>query len=911
MSRAEFEGLVDDLSALLLTIDFGTPESLGLALPLVQAVVRFLEGHGRHDLTQPASKLVETLRATANKRSLTAHAKKAVLGQIERLTQIWYDAARTWHEAGAGMGSQQLQLSEAADPALLAEFISNSRLTGDDIEVLINEIRTGSTDATAKLRRVIHTIKGESGMLGLDALARLLHATETYLETSATTWDRADQLLRVRDWLLDALLAYEKGILPKDSAQHLIDELTEIGQPLSAQTDATEAAGEYRQTELCVAPTAASDDSARTTSRDSSPLPPLLLPNTPAPSAQPSGSRSERPSAPPPSSPTVWDADELELVAEFLHESKEATGAIDQTLLEIEQSGPDSERVNKLFRAFHTLKGVASFLRLHQIVELTHTTETMLDMVRSGKLAAATGVIDLVFDATTLLRALLAAVEITAANATPLAQVSGVRELIECLQSTIDGEVPQGSVLPAQPGTRVGEILLESGAISELQLENALSAQQASGRKLGEELIVDGTVPAKVVAQALRGQANAANQTNKAKELVKVDLERVDNLVETIGELVIVESMVSNAPEIRALPPHLRNYLGQFAKITRELQELGMCMRMVPLRSEFQKMARMVRDLTRRSNKQVRVELRGEQTEMDRSMVEQIADPLVHLIRNAVDHGVELPADRIANGKPETATITLSAAHEGGSIVIEISDDGRGINREAVLAKAISQGLVSDGATLSDGQVYDLLFMPGFSTAAQVTEISGRGVGMDVVKRNIESIRGRIITQSAKGRGTSFRLVLPLTLAIIDGMVIRSGAERFIVPTLNIVESLQPTRDMLFSIAGTYEHILVRGQSLPLMRLGDLLEVDSPEQDPTKALVIIVESMHSKVALLVDEVVMKHQVVIKTLGQELGVNQIFAGAAILSNGRVGLILNVESLVETALAQGAKNLTAVA
>lgn len=915
MSRAKFEELVDDLSAILLTVDFGTAESLNLAHAQLLVVIRFLEQNKRDDLASPAQKLLESIRLASSKRQPTSQAKKALSNQLERLTQNWYDAAKQWRDAPVGSGetTQQLQLSEAADPALLAEFIANARLTGDDIETLIDQIRGGSAEATAKLRRLIHTLKGESGMLGLDELARLLHATETYLETPAATWDRADQLLLVRDWMLDALFTYEKGRLPNHSAQALIDEFNTTEPDTAIGQNAAAPDADFRNTELCAASKEPSCEEAIATSAASIPQQPRLPTGAPMVAAVgPAAAKNAavQASVPPPSSRTAWDEQELELVVEFLHESKEATGTVDQTLLEIEREGPDAERINKLFRAFHTLKGVASFLRMHQIVELTHTTETMLDMVRSGKLAAATGVIDLVFDATTLLRALLQAVENSVNTASPLAAVSGTRQLVERIQTTIRGEVPAGSVMPAQPGSKLGEILVSNCAISEQQLSVALEQQKTSGRKLGEELVVEGAVPAKVVAQALRGQTSAVSQA-KAKELVKVDLERVDNLVETIGELVIVESMVSNAPEIRALPAHLRNYLGQFAKITRELQELGMCMRMVPLRSEFQKMARMVRDLTRRSNKQVRVELRGEQTEMDRSMVEQIADPLVHLIRNAVDHGVELPADRVALGKPETATIILSAAHEGGSIVIEISDDGRGINREAVVAKAIAQGLINDAATLSDGQVYDLLFMPGFSTAAQVTEISGRGVGMDVVKRNIESIRGRILTQSTKGRGTVFRLVLPLTLAIIDGMVIRSGSERFIVPTLNIVESLQPTDEMLFSIAGTYEHILVRGQSLPLLRLGNLLDVDNPEQDPTKALVIIVESMHSKVALLVDEVVMKHQVVIKTLGTELDVNHLFAGAAIMSNGRVGLILNVESLVETALAKGPESLTAVA
>jgi two-component system, chemotaxis family, sensor kinase CheA len=912
MSRAQFEELVDNLSTLLMTVDFGTIDSLNLAHQQIETVIRFLEGNRRHDLTRSSQELLGAIGEATTRQRLTPATRATLTRQLEQLTQHWYDAAKTWQDH-ASPNPQLLHLSEVADPALLAEFIGNTRLTAVDLDATVDQIRAGSLDAIATLRRSIHTLKGESGMLGLDDLGRLLHATESYLETPAPCSERADQLLRVRDWVLCALTSYENGLLPGEPVQPLVAALT------ATSTHGDEVASASIPNTL--SPRECVEAQHATLNPPSRPEPQPILDNaapgaSPHPNA-PSGATNDAPpslrvtSAPPESMRNSWDEEELELVIEFLHEGKETAGAIDQTLLEIEREGPDPEHVNKLFRAFHTLKGVASFLRLHQIVALTHTTETMLDLVRGGKVAAEAGLLDLVFDATTLLRSLLEAVAQSVGQRTPLAQVDGTRELIQRIEATIRGEVPPGSALPAQTGSRIGEILTDNGAVSKAQLNQALAKQQNTGRKLGEELVSEGAVPAKVVAQALRGQTTAAQQTAKAKDLVKVDLERVDSLVETIGELVIVESMVSNAPEIQSLPMHLRNYLGQFAKITRELQELGMCMRMVPLRTEFQKMARMVRDLTRRSNKQVRIELRGEQTEMDRSMVEQIADPLVHLIRNAVDHGVEPPTDRIAAGKPETATVILSASHEGGSIVIEIHDDGRGIDRERVVAKAVSQGLVAEDATLSDSQVYDLLFMPGFSTAAKVTEISGRGVGMDVVKRNIEAMRGRILTQSVKGRGTSFRLILPLTLAIIDGMVIRSGGDRFIVPTLNIVESLQPSQDMLFSVAGASEHVLVRGQSLPLIRLGNLLEVDNPEQDPTKALAVIVESLHSKVALLVDEVVMKHQVVIKTLGSELGVVDIFAGAAILSNGRVGLILNVDSLVATALSNRRESLTAVA
>ncbi|MGC4000680.1 MAG: Hpt domain-containing protein [Anaeromyxobacter sp.] len=814
MSRGQFEELVDRLSAALLTVDFGSLPSLERALANLEDIDAFLRDQQRDiSLGGTSTETLSALRTVIASRKPSNKQVDAIRQELEALTQYWYDHAKDWERpippAGVAQNRRPLVLSDAADPALLAEFIANTRLTGDDLETHIQSLKTGALDAIEPIRRIIHTLKGEAGMLGINELATVLHATETYLEVPSPVWERGEELLRVRDWMMDALVDYEAGWLSSAPVDQVLGALAEASQrhvrenTLHAIAPSTPPSTPSLKT---------STSKKRGGTAKQPPLPSLL-----------------ESAPPPPSVPTIWDDQELELVVEFLHESQESVSAVDQTLLEIEREGPDAERINKLFRAFHTLKGVASFLHLSQIVELSHTTETMLDSVRSGKLVAETGVIDLVFDSTTLLRTLLSAVQTALDRHAPLEKVAGIGALVAKIKATTNGEIPPGSALPAKPGNKLGEILLDNGAISEQQLSEALVQQRETGRRLGEELISSGTVPAKVVAQALRGQSNSTHQSTKAREIVKVDLERVDQLVETIGELVIVESMVSNAQEIRALPGHLRNYLGQFAKITRELQELGMRMRMVPLRSEFQKMARMVRDLTRRSNKQVRVELRGENTEMDRSMVEQIADPLVHLIRNAVDHGIESPADRAAAGKQETGLIVLSATHEAGSIVVKISDDGKGIDRDRVVKKAISQGLIAEGANLTDSQVYDLLFMPGFSTAAQVTEISGRGVGMDVVKRNIEAVRGRIITTSAPGKGTTFRLVLPLTLAIIDGMVIRCGSERFIVPTLNIIESLQPTEDMLFNLAGRHEHILVRGQTLPLIRLGQILDIPDTE----------------------------------------------------------------------------------
>jgi two-component system chemotaxis sensor kinase CheA len=392
-------------------------------------------------------------------------------------------------------------------------------------------------------------------------------------------------------------------------------------------------------------------------------------------------------------------------------------------------------------------------------------------------------------------------------------------------------------------------------------------------------------------------QGGAPVAGGKLRETVKVDLDRVDSIVEMIGELIIVESMVVNVPEIAALPSlRVRNYLSQLTKISRDLQNIAMRMRMVPVQGVFQKMARMVRDLSRKTGKNVVLVQSGESAEMDRSMVERIEDPLVHMIRNSVDHGIEPHVDdRTSTGKTAQATIKLSAFHEGGSIVIEIADDGRGLNREAILKKARAQGLVREGENPSDAEVWGLIFLPGFSTAKEVTEISGRGVGMDVVKRNIESMRGRVTVTSTPGKGTTFRLILPLTLAIIEGMLVACGSERYIVPSLSIVESLKPTESMVHAFADRGELVNVRGEMLPLVRLQRLLGVGGEERAATEALIVVVETMGRRVGLLVDDVITQQQVVIKPLGEGLGDTEMLAGAAILSDGRVGLILNVDRI----------------
>jgi two-component system, chemotaxis family, sensor kinase CheA len=392
------------------------------------------------------------------------------------------------------------------------------------------------------------------------------------------------------------------------------------------------------------------------------------------------------------------------------------------------------------------------------------------------------------------------------------------------------------------------------------------------------------------------------------KETVKVEAERLDRLLDAIGELVIAESMIFQSPELKGRKsPALAQQMSQLDKITRELQQMGTSLRMVPMRPVFQKMARLVRDVSRKAGKDVEFVSSGEETELDKTVVDRIGDPLVHMVRNSVDHGIEPDAaGRIEAGKPVQAKVTLRAFQKGGSVCIQVQDDGRGLNREAILRKARDRGLLKDdGASLSDQEVWSFIFEAGFSTAAQITEISGRGVGMDVVRRNIEELRGRIDIESRAGEGTTFSIWLPLTLAIIDGMVVRLGGQRYVFPTLSILRIVPLLPEDVHTVEGKGEMLLLQGELIPVLPLDQLVPgglADLSRQG--RRLLVIVETAGRKAGLPVDELLGQQQVVIKGLGETLNQVAGLSGGAILSDGTVGLILDVDGLMKSLRAEPA-------
>jgi two-component system chemotaxis sensor kinase CheA len=409
-----------------------------------------------------------------------------------------------------------------------------------------------------------------------------------------------------------------------------------------------------------------------------------------------------------------------------------------------------------------------------------------------------------------------------------------------------------------------------------------------------------GAEKAEAGAPTGRGQPAKAQATT-----TRVELEKIDRVVNMVGELVIAQAMLGQI--VQGLPEDVAGRLAQMleevAHHTRELKDSVMSMRAQPVGSVFQRMPRLIRELATKTGKKVRLETAGESTEVDRSIIERLSDPLTHIIRNSVDHGIEAPADRLAAGKSEEGTVRLAAEHRGGRIVIEVRDDGAGINPDRVLKKARERGLVAQDAVLTDDEITNLIFLPGFSTAEQISDISGRGVGMDVVRSNIQDLGGRISLKSERGRGMTIQLALPLTLAVMDGMVIKVGRETYVMPLPTIVECLRPSPSDIQNLLGTRGMLQLRGDLVPLVHLGDLLDVRGNPNDSNERVVIVTEAGdESRFGLIVDELLGHQQVVVKSIEESYGSVPGIAGATILGNGRVAFILDVEKLSDLAASQ---------
>jgi two-component system, chemotaxis family, sensor kinase CheA len=563
-----------------------------------------------------------------------------------------------------------------------------------------------------------------------------------------------------------------------------------------------------------------------------------------------------------------------DLMNEFIIENMELANMAESAMLDWEKDPGNQELLNTIFRAFHTIKGTSSFLNLDCVKDIAHHSESMLAMVRDGHDNFTRDHADLALKSLDIVKIILERMKLSG----PGMQIElpwGHAELLEDLKHFISG---------ARASTVNDR---RAGPVNERRIKERRS------RKEGE---------------TSADNVQAGSQTDQIVESsVRVKIGRLDKLLDTVGELVIAQTMVGQDEMIVAGKNHeLNKKISQAGKIVRELHDLSLILRMVPLKGTFQKMARLARDLSQKNGKKVNFITEGDEVEIDRNMVDMVADPLVHLIRNAIDHGIETPDERSRIGKSESANIYLTASHAEGSIMLTVWDDGRGLNRQKIVDKAIARGLIDSAERMTDQEVWQMIFQPGFSTAEKVTEVSGRGVGLDVVSQTVEALRGRIEIQSSEGQGCAFIMRMPLTMAITDGMVVKVGSQRYILPTANIQKAVRPEESDIHTVNERAEMLSFRDELLPVIRLHKLFSIpDAQTQLTSGLLVVIVEGQH-RCALFVDNLLSQTQVVTKLLGKGLNNVPGVAGGAIMGDGTVGLILDAAGIIS--ISQQRVNIT---
>ncbi len=591
---------------------------------------------------------------------------------------------------------------------------------------------------------------------------------------------------------------------------------------------------------------------------------------------------SEEPAAP--SSPPAFDEETFELsitpemMEKFVQEAEELLQNAEQNLLKWENIPENSDIIADLFRNMHSFKGNCGFFGFADMERLSHQMETLLDAVKSGQdLGSQPG--ELMLGQIDVLRDAMSDLSQGGGGSIP-DLTRHIQELAALLQGAPPAPAPSATDAPA--ATRPAPPTPPPPAPPEPAPAAPKAAPAAAPKGAAE------TRPA-----AKAGPSQAKRQD------IRVDLEKLDNLINLIGEIVIAENMLIRNPDLDGLELENFNKAGQhMSKLVRELQEMAMIIRMVPVSGLFRRMIRLVHDISLKSGKKVELRLAGEETEMDKTVIETITDPLVHILRNSCDHGIEPPEERRRLGKPEKGIVRLSACHEEGEVWITIEDDGRGLDRDKLLAKAISKGLVEgDGSEMPDRAVFNLIFAPGFSTAEQITDISGRGVGMDVVRQNLDKIKGRVEIHSKLGQGTRINLRIPLTLAIIDGMLVRVGQTKAIVPTLAIREAFRPQREAITTTPDGEQLVRVREQFLPVLRLHEVLQKEPDSDRVQDGILIVLENQDNRVCLLVDEILGQQQTVIKGLSDYIGSVRAVSGCTIMGNGEVCLILDIGSLME--------------
>jgi len=755
-------------------------------------------------------------------------------------------------------------MPDAEQQELLLAFIEEGNELLDESEPLLIELETKSNESGEvdgevinTIFRLYHSLKGGAGFLDLDTVGKVTHVAETLLDLfrkgkGSISSDHVDILNKTCDFLRKLLNNIKTNFTDagfEDEAEDIIHDLKKKIEGITGE------AGESAP-QKPAEPAAKEADTSESSHAEEKPGEPTEVPSDMQLTITP------------------------EMVKQFTAEAEDLLTATEEAFLILDKDPTNQEQLGEAFRALHSFKGNAGFFGYGDLEKLSHQAETALDKIRLGEIGGDSQLFSLLLEILDFLR-------------------DGVEQAVEGRQPTI-------AALPGLTNLLRGNVArLESSKAKKPKGEpQADKPEKASESNEAKERVKKPAPQAKETAPKANSKAAAPARKAAQRQSIRVDIEKLEMLLDLVGELVIAEAMVAQNPDLKEL---LNVSLDRFEKsashlnkITRDLQDIATAIRMIPLSTTFRRMIRLVRDLAHKTGKKVDLEIIGEEIEVDKTVIEKITDPLVHMIRNSVDHGIATPERRKELGKPETGHLLLEAKYVGGEVWISIKDDGQGLNREKILERAIDRGLVEgDGLDIPDAQIWQLIFQPGFSTAEKITAVSGRGVGMDVVKRNIENIRGKVDIVCVPGEGTEVILRIPLTLAIIDGMLIRVGRSLYIIPIIAIRETIKAKYKDITTMMDGQEIINIRGNLYPIVRLHEFYGIEPSSTELTEGILMIVENAGRRFCLFVDELIDQQQIVIKGLSEYIGHVKAISGCTILGDGTVCLIIDIATLADQA------------
>lgn len=757
---------------------------------------------------------------------------------------------------------------------LLLAFVEEGNELLDESEPLLIELETKSNESGEvdgevinTIFRLYHSLKGGAGFLDLGTVGKVTHVAETLLDLfrkgkGSISSDHVDILNKTCDFLRKLLNNIESDLNDlgfEDEAEDIIRDLKEKIEGITGEA-------------------------------------PQSAPQKPEPAAKDADASESSQAKKESTEPTEVPIDMQltitpEMVKQFTGEAEDLLAATEVAFLFLDKDPTDQEYIGEAFRSLHSFKGNAGFFGYDDLEKLSHQAETVLDKIRLDEICGDSQLFSLLLEILDFLRDGVAqAIE---GKQPTIAALEGLTNLLQ--ENARRLENTGGKKAGAEPETAKPET-------TKPETKKTAKSDPAEEEKAEREEEAKKSLP-KAKKPAPTAKAAAPAKTTALRQSIRVDVEKLEMLLDLVGELVIAEAMVAQNPDLKELVNVSLDRFEKSAmhlnKITRDLQDISTSIRMIPLSSTFRRMIRLVRDLAQKTSKKIDLKIIGEQIEVDKTVIEKIADPLVHIIRNSIDHGIGTPKNRAKVGKPGTGHLTLEAKYVGGEVWILIRDDGMGLNREKILSRAIEKDMVEgDGSDLPDSEIWQMIFHPGFSTADKVTDVSGRGVGMDVVRRNIENIRGKVDVESSAGEGTEVILRIPLTLAIINGMLISVGKNRYIIPITAIKETLRASsKDITVTMDGQ-EIIKIRDRLYPIIRLHEFYNVESAYDELVEGIIMIIEYSGKRLCLFVDELIGQQQVVIKGLSEYVGDIKGVSGCTILGDGTVCLILDIDGLTDT-------------